>query len=134
MAAGGCFDVLHAGHVRLLEQARGLGDHLVVLINGDDSIRRLKGRGRPLNPVEDRVAVLRSLTCVDEVVVFDEDTPSEALRALRPHLFVKGADYQGAEIEERQVLAPWGGQVVLVPLVKGRSTTRLIHTAAAAGE
>jgi D-beta-D-heptose 7-phosphate kinase / D-beta-D-heptose 1-phosphate adenosyltransferase len=134
VAAGGCFDVLHAGHVRLLEQARGLGDHLVVLINGDESVRRLKGPGRPLNPVDDRVAVLRSLACVDEVVVFDEDTPSEALRALRPHLFVKGADYQGAEIEERQVLAPWGGQVVLVPLVKGRSTTRLIHTAAAAGE
>jgi D-beta-D-heptose 7-phosphate kinase / D-beta-D-heptose 1-phosphate adenosyltransferase len=134
VAAGGCFDLLHAGHVRLLEQARGLGDHLVVLINGDESVRRLKGRGRPLNPVDDRVAVLRSLTCVDEVVVFDEDTPSEALRALRPHLFVKGADYQGAEIEERQVLAPWGGQVVLVPLVEGRSTTRLIHTAAAAGE
>jgi len=133
VAAGGCFDVLHAGHVRLLEQARGLGDHLVVLINGDESVRRLKGRGRPLNPVDDRVAVLRSLACVDDVVVFDEDTPSEALRALRPHLFVKGADYEGAEIEERHVLAPWGGQVVLVPLVDGRSTTRLIHTAAAAG-
>lgn len=133
VAAGGCFDVLHAGHVRLLEQARGLGDHLVVLLNADSSVRRLKGRGRPLNPVDDRAAVLRSLACVDEVVVFDEDTPSEALRALRPHLFVKGADYQGAEIEERQVLAPWGGQVVLIPLVDGRSTTSLIHTAAAAG-
>ncbi len=133
VAAGGCFDVLHAGHVRLLEQARALGDHLVVLVNGDASVRRLKGPGRPLNPASDRVAVLRSLACVDEVVVFDEDTPSTALTALRPHLFVKGADYEGADLEEREVLARWGGQVVLVPLVAGRSTTRLIGVAAAAG-
>ncbi|HEX5366146.1 MAG TPA: adenylyltransferase/cytidyltransferase family protein [Acidimicrobiales bacterium] len=133
VAAGGCFDVLHAGHVQLLEQARRLGDHLVVLLNGDSSVRRLKGAGRPLNPVADRAAVLGSLACVDEVVAFDEDTPSRALRALRPHLFVKGADYEGADIEERHVMARWGGQVVLVPLVDGRSTTRLIRSAAAAG-
>jgi D-beta-D-heptose 7-phosphate kinase/D-beta-D-heptose 1-phosphate adenosyltransferase len=133
VAAGGCFDVLHAGHVQLLEHARSLGDHLVVLVNGDASVRRLKGPGRPLNPVADRVAILRSLACVDEVMVFDEDTPSRALRALRPHLFVKGADYEGADLEERQVMAGWGGQVVLVPLVDGRSTSRLIDSAAAAG-
>ena len=133
VTAGGCFDVLHAGHVRLLEHARDLGDHLVVLLNDDDSVRRLKGPGRPLNPVADRAAVLRSLACVDEVVIFDEDTPAEALRRLQPHLFVKGADYEGADIEERRVMAPWGGQVVLVPLVDGRSTTRLIDTAVAAG-
>jgi len=133
VAAGGCFDVLHAGHVQLLEHARSLGDHLVVLVNGDASVRRLKGPGRPLNPVADRVAILRSLACVDEVIAFDEDTPSRALQALRPHLFVKGADYEGAELEERQVMARWGGQVVLVPLVVGRSTSRLIDSAAAAG-
>jgi D-beta-D-heptose 7-phosphate kinase / D-beta-D-heptose 1-phosphate adenosyltransferase len=133
VAAGGCFDVLHAGHVQLLENARYLGDHLVVLVNGDDSVRRLKGPGRPLNPLHDRVAVLQSLACVDEVVAFDEDTPSRALADLRPHLFVKGADYEGAELEERQVMAQWGGQVVLVPIVEGRSTTRLIGVAAAAG-
>ena len=133
VAAGGCFDVLHAGHVQLLEQARGLGDHLVVLVNSDASVRRLKGPGRPLNPADDRAAVLRSLACVDEVVVFDEDTPSRALRSLRPDLFVKGADYEGADIEEGSVMAAWGGRVVLVPLVDGRSTTRLIHSAAAAG-
>lgn len=79
------------------------------------------------------MAVVRSLACVDEVLVFDEDTPSTALGALRPHLFVKGADYEGAEIEERQVMAEWGGQVVLVPLVDGRPTTRLIDSAVAAG-
>ncbi len=132
VAAGGCFDVLHAGHVQLLEHARGLGDHLVVLVNGDASVRRLKGSGRPLNPVADRVAILRSLACVDEVVAFDEDTPSRALRALRPHLFVKGADYEGTDMEEGQVMARWGGHVVLVPLVDGRSTSRLIDSAAAA--
>ena len=133
VAAGGCFDVLHAGHVQLLEHARSLGDHLVVLVNGDASLRRLKGPGRPLNPVADRVAILRSLACVDDVVAFDEDTPCRALRALRPHLFVKGADYEGTDMEERQVMARWGGQVVLVPLVDGRSTSRLIDSAAAAG-
>jgi rfaE bifunctional protein nucleotidyltransferase chain/domain len=133
VAAGGCFDVLHAGHVQLLEQARRLGDHLVVLLNGDASVGRLKGAGRPLNAAGDRAAVLRSLGCVDEVVVFDEDTPSAALAAVRPHLFVKGADYAGARLEERDVVARWGGRVVLVPLVEGRSTTRLIDVAAAAG-
>jgi len=133
VAAGGCFDVLHAGHVRLLEHARGLGDQLVVLLNSDDSVRRLKGPGRPLNTLEDRAAVLRSLACVDDVIAFDEATPCSALADLRPHLFVKGADYEGADLEEREVMARWGGQVVLVPLVEGRSTTRLIHIAAAAG-
>lgn len=133
VAAGGCFDVLHAGHVRLLEQARRLGDHLVVLLNGDASVRALKGPGRPLNTLEDRAAVLRSLACVDDVIGFDEATPCSALADLQPHLFVKGADYEGADIEEREVMARWGGQVVLVPLVEGRSTTRLIHVAAAAG-
>jgi rfaE bifunctional protein nucleotidyltransferase chain/domain len=132
VAAGGCFDVLHTGHVRLLEKARQLGDHLVVCLNADDSVRRLKGPGRPLNVAEDRATVLGSLACVDAVVVFDEDTPCRVLRALRPHLFVKGADYRGADLEEREVLAQWGGQVVLLPLVGGHSTTQVISAAAEA--
>jgi rfaE bifunctional protein nucleotidyltransferase chain/domain len=132
VAAGGCFDVLHTGHVRLLEEARRLGDHLVVCLNADDSVRRLKGPGRPLNVAEDRATVLCSLACVDAVVIFDEDTPCRVLQALRPHLFVKGADYQGADLEEREVLASWGGQVVLLPLVGGRSTTQVISAAAEA--
>jgi rfaE bifunctional protein nucleotidyltransferase chain/domain len=129
IAAGGCFDVLHTGHVRLLEEARQLGDYLVVCLNGDDSVRRLKGPGRPLNLAEDRATVLRSLASVDAVIVFDEDTPCRVLRTLRPHLFVKGTDYQGVDLEEREVLAEWGGQVVLLPVVGGRSTTRLISAA-----
>ena len=133
VAAGGCFDVLHAGHVQLLERARRLGDHLVVCLNSDHSVRRLKGAHRPLNTVDDRAAVLRSLGCVDGVVTFDDDTPCRALEAVRPHLFVKGADYRGVDLAERDVMAGWGGQVVLLPLVSGHSTTRLIATAAAAG-
>jgi D-beta-D-heptose 7-phosphate kinase / D-beta-D-heptose 1-phosphate adenosyltransferase len=132
VAAGGCFDVLHAGHVRLLDQARRMGDHLVVCLNSDRSVRRLKGAGRPLNAVSDRAAILRSLACVDGVVFFDEDTPSRALDAIRPHLFVKGADYQGVDLEEREVLSRWGGQLVLVPLVAGRSTSGLIASAVGA--
>jgi D-beta-D-heptose 7-phosphate kinase / D-beta-D-heptose 1-phosphate adenosyltransferase len=131
VAAGGCFDVLHTGHVRLLEQARALGDHLVVCLNGDASVRRLKGPGRPLNGAADRAAVLRSLACVDGVVVFDEDTPARLLGWLRPDVFVKGGDYQGVAIEEQAVLSRWGGQVVLLPLVPGRSTSSLIAAAAA---
>jgi len=130
VAAGGCFDVLHAGHVRLLDQARSLGDHLVVCLNSDASVHRLKGPGRPINSAQDRAAVLRSLAAVDEVVVFDEDTPVAALDALRPHLFVKGADYQGADLEEEAALVRWGGEVVVLPLLSERSTTRLIATAA----
>ena len=133
VAAGGCFDVLHAGHVQLLEHARRLGDHLVVCLNGDRSVRRLKGPGRPLNPAADRAAILRSLACVDDVVVFDDDTPVGVLGRLRPHLFVKGADYEGAEMPERDALADWGGHVVLVPLVVGRSTTGLIANVVSAG-
>lgn len=130
VAAGGCFDVLHAGHVRLLESARRLGDCLVVCLNGDLSVRRLKGRHRPVNPVGDRRAVLAGLSCVDAVVVFDEDTPCAVLEQIRPHLFVKGADHVGSDIPEREVLARWGGRVVFVPLVSGRSTTRILQAAA----
>ncbi len=131
VATGGCFDVLHAGHVRLLETARRLGDELVVCLNGDPSVRRLKGPHRPINRVEDRAAVLRGLGCVDDVVVFHEDTPCEALRRIRPALFVKGGDYAGQPLPERDVLAEWGGRVVLLPVVPGRSTTRILHAAAA---
>jgi rfaE bifunctional protein nucleotidyltransferase chain/domain/rfaE bifunctional protein kinase chain/domain len=131
VATGGCFDVLHAGHVRLLEAARGLGDELVVCLNGDLSVRRLKGPHRPINRVGDRAAVLRSLGCVDDVVVFEEDTPCEALRRIRPAVFVKGDDYAGRPLPEGDVLAGWGGRVVLLPVVPGRSTSRILHAAAA---
>jgi D-beta-D-heptose 7-phosphate kinase / D-beta-D-heptose 1-phosphate adenosyltransferase len=133
VATGGCFDLLHAGHVATLQRARLLGDRLVVLLNGDRSVHRLKGPGRPIQSAEDRAAVLRSLSCVDDVVVFDEDTPVAALRALRPAVFVKGGDYSSTEIPEAPVLAEWGGVVVTVPYLAGRSTTGLVHQMGAAG-
>jgi D-beta-D-heptose 7-phosphate kinase/D-beta-D-heptose 1-phosphate adenosyltransferase len=133
VATGGCFDLLHAGHVAMLQAARALGDCLVVCLNGDDSVRRLKGRDRPLQPASDRAAVLLALDCVDAVVVFDEDTPVEALERLRPAIFAKGADYAGADLPEARALTRWGGQVVAVPYLQGRSTTRLLEEAVRRG-
>jgi rfaE bifunctional protein nucleotidyltransferase chain/domain len=133
VAAGGCFDLLHAGHVTMLEAARRLGDALVVCLNSDGSVARLKGPDRPLVAEDDRAAVLRSLACVDAVVLFDEDTPAEALRKLRPDIFVKGADYEAHELPEAAVMAEHGGRVATVPYVAGRSTTELIERAVVHG-
>jgi rfaE bifunctional protein nucleotidyltransferase chain/domain/rfaE bifunctional protein kinase chain/domain len=129
VATGGCFDLLHPGHVRTLQAARALGDALVVCLNSDASIRRLKGSRRPVVGEEDRAAVLRSLGCVDAIAVFDEDTPARVLAELRPDVWCKGGDYAGAELPEAALLAEWGGRVVILPLLAGRSTTRLIQEA-----
>ncbi|MBV8950644.1 MAG: D-glycero-beta-D-manno-heptose 1-phosphate adenylyltransferase [Actinobacteria bacterium] len=133
VATSGCFDLLHAGHVSALRAARSLGDLLIVCLNSDESVRRLKGSGRPLVPESDRAEVLRGLTCVDEVVIFDDDTPVRALERIRPHLFVKGGDYGGETLVEAEVLARWGGQAVIVPYLEGRSTTRLVQEVRRAG-
>jgi rfaE bifunctional protein nucleotidyltransferase chain/domain len=130
VATGGCFDLLHAGHVATLRAARGLGDCLVVCLNSDASVRRLKGPSRPLVPASDRARVLEALEFVDAVVVFEEDTPVEVLGRLRPDVWAKGGDYAGAEVPEAAVLAEWGGQAVVLPYLEGRSTTRLVETAA----
>ena len=130
VATGGCFDLLHAGHVACLRAARSLGDCLVVCLNSDESVRRLKGPGRPLVPAPDRARVLEALECVDAVLVFDEDTPVEALRRLRPQVWAKGGDYAGQDLPESAVLEEWGGQAVVLPYLDGRSTTSLVRTAA----
>lgn len=130
VATGGCFDILHAGHVSTLRAARRLGDCLVVCINSDASVRRLKGPGRPLVPAEDRIRVLEALSCVDAVVVFDEDTPAQVLQQVRPHVWAKGGDYAGNELPEEVALHQWGGQAVMLPYVEGRSTTRLVSAVA----
>jgi rfaE bifunctional protein nucleotidyltransferase chain/domain/rfaE bifunctional protein kinase chain/domain len=127
VATGGCFDVLHAGHVACLEAARRLGDVLVVLLNSDASVRRLKGPGRPLVPAEDRAQVLRGLASVDEVVVFDEDDPCAALARLRPDVWAKGGDYGGTPMPEADLVRSWGGRVVLLPYLAGRSTTAILE-------
>jgi rfaE bifunctional protein nucleotidyltransferase chain/domain len=133
VATGGCFDIVHAGHVQLLETARALGDCLIVLLNSDESVRRLKGAERPYVGERDRAALLHGLRGVDAVMIFDDDTPVAALERLRPQVFVKGADYSVADIPEAEVLARWGGQAVAVPYLQGRSTTRIAQEVARRG-
>ncbi|MFJ6793148.1 D-glycero-beta-D-manno-heptose 1-phosphate adenylyltransferase [Streptomyces sp. NPDC091268] len=132
VATGGCFDLLHAGHVGLLDSARRIGDCLIVCVNSDASLRRLKGPGRPLNPLEDRVRVLGALGSVDAVVAFEEDTPEALLGSLRPDVWVKGGDYSPDDLPEARALRAWGGQAVVLPYLDGRSTTRLADRAARA--
>ncbi|MEM7627798.1 MAG: D-glycero-beta-D-manno-heptose 1-phosphate adenylyltransferase [Planctomycetota bacterium] len=123
----GCFDVLHAGHVALLDAARQFGDMLVVGLNSDDSVKRLKGEGRPVNTQEDRARVLASLGCVDAVVLFEEDTPIRLIEAIIPDVLVKGADYTGKDVVGSQIVTGAGGRVELVDLVEGRSTTSTLE-------
>jgi len=129
VATGGCFDLLHLGHVRSLEAARALGDCLIVLLNGDRSVRELKGRDRPLVGEEERAEMLRGLACVDEVMIFDEPDPSAVLSLLRPDVWAKGGDYQLDELPESKAIATWGGRIVILPFLAGRSTTKLIEEA-----
>ena len=131
VATGGCFDLLHAGHVATLQAARRLGDRLVVCLNSDDSVRRLKGEDRPVVPEQDRARILAALDCVDDVVVFDEDTPAHVLADIRPDIWVKGGDYDEDSLPESDLVATWGGRTVVVPFHEGRSTTALIETARA---
>ncbi|OKK00017.1 PfkB family carbohydrate kinase [Streptomyces sp. CB02400] len=132
VATGGCFDLVHAGHVGLLESARRVGDCLIVCLNSDASVARRKGAGRPLTPAADRARVLAALGSVDAVVVFEEDTPEVVLGRLRPDVWVKGGDYSVQELPEAGVLRAWGGQAVVLPYLDGRSTTLLARRAARA--
>jgi D-beta-D-heptose 7-phosphate kinase/D-beta-D-heptose 1-phosphate adenosyltransferase len=122
----GCFDLLHSGHIDLLEQARGQGEVLVVAINSDDSVRRLKGQARPVLSSGERARILAALGVVDFVCVFGEDTPLETILALRPDVLVKGEDWHGRIVGQDEVEG-WGGKVVAVKLVEGRSTTGIIE-------
>ncbi|MFE9773197.1 D-glycero-beta-D-manno-heptose 1-phosphate adenylyltransferase [Streptomyces sp. NPDC005931] len=132
VATGGCFDLVHAGHVALLESARRIGDCLIVCLNSDASVARRKGRGRPINPAADRARVLSALGSVDAVVVFEEDTPQAVLGRLRPDVWVKGGDYSARDLPEAGALRSWGGQAVVLPYLDGRSTTLLTRRAAKA--
>ncbi|MFW5730231.1 MAG: D-glycero-beta-D-manno-heptose 1-phosphate adenylyltransferase [Desulfonatronovibrionaceae bacterium] len=122
----GCFDILHPGHVDYLEQAAGLGDSLVVGLNSDASVRRIKNQGRPVNPEEHRARVLAGLACVSMVTVFDEDTPYELIQAVEPHVLVKGGDWPEESIVGRDIVAGAGGRVYSLPLTPGYSTTAVI--------
>jgi D-beta-D-heptose 7-phosphate kinase/D-beta-D-heptose 1-phosphate adenosyltransferase len=125
-AANGCFDILHAGHVAYLEEARALGDRLIVAVNDDDSVRRLKGAGRPVNPLERRQRVLAGLASVDWVTSFAEDTPETLLAALRPEILVKGGDYAADEVVGADLVRSYGGSVAVLGLVDDCSTTAIV--------
>jgi D-beta-D-heptose 7-phosphate kinase/D-beta-D-heptose 1-phosphate adenosyltransferase len=126
----GCFDVLHRGHVRYLRQARALGDVLVVAVNSDASVARLKGPGRPVNSAEDRCAVLAALSVVDHVAIFDEDTPVRLVAAVRPDVYVKGGDYTVGDLPEAAVVDRYGGEVRILAYLPGRSSTQILNRAA----
>ncbi|MFC4372961.1 PfkB family carbohydrate kinase [Nocardia halotolerans] len=126
VATGGCFDLLHPGHVTLLRRARAMGDALVVCLNSDASVRGLKGPARPIVPERDRARLLTELSSVDAVAVFDESSPAALLERLRPDVWVKGGDYAGAELPEADVVRRHGGEIALVPTVHGYSTSRLV--------
>jgi len=127
VVTNGCFDLLHAGHLSLLNHAAALGDVLVVAINSDASIRRLKGPDRPVVPQAERAALLAALTSVDAVTIFHEDTPMQLLREVRPDVLVKGADYQLTQVVGREFVESSGGRVALVPLVPEKSTSALVE-------
>ena len=122
----GCFDILHVGHVRYLKKARSLGDWLVVGVNSDASVRKLKGPGRPMNSEKDRMEVLSALKSVDEVLLFSEPTPEKLIRKIRPDVLVKGGDWKVKDIVGGSFVCSYGGKVLSLPFVKGFSTTRTL--------
>ncbi len=123
----GCFDLLHYGHIQYLKKAKALGDILVVGLNSDSSVKKLKGTGRPLVPEKERAEILSALEFVDYVTIFSEETPANLIRQVKPDILVKGGDYSLDEIVGRDFVQSCGGKVVTIPLVKGKSTTGLIR-------
>ena len=123
----GCFDLLHPGHIGSLEQARSLGDVLIVGLNSDTSVRQLKGPGRPVLPERERAEILASLECVDAVVIFDDLTPRELIARLLPDVLVKGGDWSGDQIVGREEVEAAGGRVVSIPVVPGHSTSEILR-------
>jgi len=124
----GCFDLLHRGHVELLKEAARLGDCLIVGLNSDRSVRRLKGKGRPFMKAEDRTEILASMRWVDAVVIFDEDTPYRLIEELLPDVLIKGGDYSADEIVGGEVVGTNGGEVMVIPYLEGYSTTALVRS------
>ena len=123
----GCFDLLHPGHIAVLEKAKGLGDVLFLGLNTDESVKKLKGSGRPILPLKARIRVLSAIKYVDYIVPFAEDTPLRIIKLIKPHVLVKGGDYKPEEVVGREVLEEYGGKVVIVPYIEGYSTTGIIE-------
>lgn len=122
----GCFDIIHIGHIELLKFCKSLGDFLIVGLNTDDSIRRIKGDKRPINPVEDRKIILESIRYVDMVLTFDEDTPLNLIKKIKPDILVKGGDWKENEIVGSEFVKSYGGKVIVFPYIKNKSTTNII--------
>tara|TARA_B100001939_G_scaffold348237_1_gene374709 strand:- start:19780 stop:20463 length:684 start_codon:yes stop_codon:yes gene_type:complete len=123
----GCFDILHRGHVEYLCRARDLGDFLVLGLNSDDSVRELKGPGRPIQPMEDRIRILAGLFCLDFLIPFSESTPEALLSILKPDIHTKGGDYKPEALPEAAVVQSYGGQVIILPFLEGRSSSKIIE-------
>jgi D-beta-D-heptose 7-phosphate kinase/D-beta-D-heptose 1-phosphate adenosyltransferase len=123
----GCFDIIHAGHVRYLEEAKKLGDILVLALNSDSSVKTIKGEKRPIVPQEERAIVVGALESVDYVTLFDEETPLRLIEYLRPHVLVKGGDWKEENVVGREAVSHWGGCVVIIPEIPGASTTNVIE-------
>lgn len=124
----GCFDLLHVGHIRYLEEAKTLGDILILGVNSDSSVRKLKGPERPILPVEERTEILSGLGCVDYITIFDELDPLALITSLQPNVLVKGGDWTKEQTVGKEVVERSGGEVVIIPFVKGASTSNLIET------
>lgn len=129
VSTNGCFDLLHVGHSRILSESKRLGDVLIVGLNSDESVKRLKGPERPINNQEDRAELLCALASVDYVSIFPEDTPVEFLRALKPDIHVKGADYKPEQLAETPVVESYGGRVEILQLVPGKSSSLILAKA-----
>jgi D-glycero-beta-D-manno-heptose 1-phosphate adenylyltransferase len=127
MFTNGCFDIIHAGHVRYLQAARQLGDVLIVGLNSDNSVSLLKGPTRPINNQEDRAEVLAALSSVDYVIIFGEQTAEKLIRVIKPDIYVKGGDYVVANLPEAELIDKLGGEIVLIPEVQGRSSSNIIN-------
>ena len=123
----GCFDILHTGHVTYLNEAKRQGDILIVGVNSDKSVKRLKGETRPINSENDRAFVLDGLKAVDYTVIFDEDTPEELIACLKPSIHVKGGDYKKEDLPETKIVESYGGEVIILNFVEGKSTTNIIE-------
>lgn len=125
-ATGGCFDILHAGHVQYLEKAKSFGDILILFLNSDNSIKRIKGEKRPIVPENERAQVIAGLGCIDYVCVFDEDTPCQVIEKIKPDVWVKGADYKNKTVPEQKILAGYGGKIEYIDFLDGCSSTNII--------
>lgn len=123
----GCFDILHVGHTTYLANAKRCGDILIVGINSDESVKRLKGESRPINTGSDRAEILSSLKSVDYTVIFEEDTPEELIAYLKPSIHVKGGDYKKEDLPETKIVEGYGGEVIILNFVEGKSTTKIIN-------